>query len=123
MRNRHRFLHQTPYDLPYKRIHDGVYAAITTNLAGDDTFLFQNCQMLRDHRLRLIQAAPEIGDTGVLILCYTTQQAQTHWVTTYFELLCAGINERFRATVGILLRVSRNIHTYSILGLLGKINI
>ncbi len=73
-------------------IADVVDPLVPANLAGDDPPLLENRQMLRDHRLRLVQALPQLGDARVLSLLNEAEQPQAKRMTENLQLARVAVN-------------------------------
>lgn len=65
--DRHRRVYKRPNDLTDERIDDGVDSPITTNFTRYNASLFEDRKVLRDYRLRLVEAAPKIRYTRLLL--------------------------------------------------------
>jgi len=55
------------YDLLHEGVDDGVDALVPLYLGMDDSLVLKDGEMLRNHRLRLLEADPEFAYAGLLL--------------------------------------------------------
>lgn len=77
------------YDLRDERVDYRIDPLVALDLGLDDALFFKDGEVLRDDRLGLIEAYPELRDTWVFLLSDHAEELQANRMSAHLQLRCA----------------------------------